>query len=200
MTIDTTFTFHHKRSARTLKAKTLPAGRDLLGPLRGFLGNGHRRTWRGRGLNLIWRPNFDREFGPMDFFLELNLTREIMAFKDVAGKTGIANRGSLQKSIFLGGLAYLQTVYDRFDNSLAVSGPSWCPRGLRLAPGTQHRFDWCAASYFHGACRRWVNSVDLPVTSDGSYSPDSRLQSSQNLLKPLGRQLSAQLTAPKWLY
>jgi hypothetical protein len=32
---------------------------DLLGPLRGFVGeNSRERRWRGTGFNLIWRPNF----------------------------------------------------------------------------------------------------------------------------------------------
>jgi hypothetical protein len=110
MGIETTFTFDQKPSSSD-------KGRDLLGPLRGFVGNHHRHTWRGKGLNLIWRPNFGNESGPLDHFLQLHITDEILSFTDVTGKSGIANRGAHQKSIFLGGLAYLQTIYDGYDHS-----------------------------------------------------------------------------------
>jgi hypothetical protein len=66
---------------------------------------------------LIWRPNFNGQFGPQDFFLELDLTNETLEFLDITGSTGIANRGLLQKDVHLGGLGYLQTIFDRFDNS-----------------------------------------------------------------------------------
>jgi hypothetical protein len=90
--------------------------RDLLGPLRGFVGNQTERSWRGTGFNLIWRPNFGDQFGGKDFFLELNLTAEMLEFRDISG-SGIANRGSLQGDVALGGLGYLQTILDRIDNS-----------------------------------------------------------------------------------
>jgi hypothetical protein len=93
-----------------------PSG-DLLGPLRGFVGEGNfERRWRGTGFNLIWRPNFSKQFGDKDFFLELNLTDETLEFRDITG-TGIANRGSVQGDVALGGLGYLQTIVDRIDNS-----------------------------------------------------------------------------------
>jgi hypothetical protein len=89
---------------------------DLLGPLRGFVGDQPERHWKGTGFNLIWRPNFGNQFGGKDFFLELNLTDETLDFRDITG-SGIANRGSLQGDVALGGLGYLQTICDHFDNS-----------------------------------------------------------------------------------
>src|SRR4051794_27524361 len=115
MPIETNFSFSHRiRSAAGL------APTDLLGLLRGFVGDQPagkaQRTWKGTGFNLIWRPNFNNQSGPKDFFLELNLTAETLAFTDITG-SGIANRGLLQTEVALGGVAYLQTVNDSFDNS-----------------------------------------------------------------------------------
>lgn len=122
MPIETDFKFFHEHPRGPLGAPAAPAVPvDLLGLLRGFVGNEPadkpQRTWVGTGLNMIWRPNFGTEFGSKDFFLELNLTTETLSFTDITGPSGIANRGFLQKGIFLGGLAYLQTVNDSFDNS-----------------------------------------------------------------------------------
>ncbi len=123
MPIDTSFAFNHAHPAGTRAAVLGAPGApsDLLGLLRGFVGTAPaekpQRTWTGTGFNLIWRPNFGEEFGSKDFFLELNLTTEILSFTDITGPTGIANRGFLQKGIFLGGIAYLQTVNDSFDGS-----------------------------------------------------------------------------------
>jgi hypothetical protein len=118
MPIDTNFSFAH---AHPVGAPGPSAPADLLGLLRGLVGNKPakqpKRTWKGKGFNLIWRPNFGGEFGPNPFFLELNLTDETLTFTDITGATGIANRGLLQKGIFLGGVAYLQTISDSFDNS-----------------------------------------------------------------------------------
>jgi len=111
MAIETNFVFGHKFAPGTAKAA------DLLGPLRGFVGRGKKRSWRGSGFNLIWRPNFKGQSGPKDFFLELNLTDETLEFTDVTGTGGIANRGLLQPDIALGGLAYLQQISDKFDGS-----------------------------------------------------------------------------------
>ena len=66
---------------------------------------------------MIWRPNFDSEFGTKVFFLELNFTDETLSFTDIGGAIGVANRGLLQPGIFLGAAAYLQTINDSFDNS-----------------------------------------------------------------------------------
>jgi hypothetical protein len=118
MPIEANFAFRHAVAANT----TLSA--DLLGPLRGFIGpqigrpdQPQERAWTGTGCNLIWRPNFSDPPGTPDFFLELNLTNEKLEFLDITGSTGIANRGLLQKDVHLGGLGYLQTIFDRFDNS-----------------------------------------------------------------------------------
>jgi hypothetical protein len=116
MPIDTEFRFAHRFAAGTALAA------DLLGPLRGFVGNQHQRTWKGTGFNLIWRPNHGQS-GPADFFLELNLTEETLDFTDITG-SGIANRGLLQTDIALGGLAYLQQISDK------ISGPQHFEPGV----------------------------------------------------------------------
>ena len=75
MPIDTNFAFNHKVATQAAKAVAVE---DLLGPLRGFVGHHQQRSWRGKGFNLIWRPNFGNTSGSQDFFLELNLTdREV---------------------------------------------------------------------------------------------------------------------------
>jgi hypothetical protein len=74
-----------------------------------------KREWKGKGFNMIWRPNHGQS-GPEDFFLELNFTDETLAFTDITGN-GIANRGLLQNDIPLGGVAYLQTIKDSFDGT-----------------------------------------------------------------------------------
>jgi hypothetical protein len=122
MPIDTDFRFaHHLRrtavpSVAALEAVAAAPAPDLLGPLHGFLGNQAQRTWKGSGFNMIWRPNFQAQPGSQDFFLELNFTEETLAFTDITG-SGIANRGLLQTDILLGGVSYLQTINDKFDNS-----------------------------------------------------------------------------------
>ena len=110
MAIETDFVFEQKFALGMAKAA------DLLGPLRGFIGHQHKRSWKGTGFNMIWRPNFGGQSGSKDFFLELNLTNETLEFTDITG-SGIANRGFLQKDVALGGLAYLQQIADRFDNT-----------------------------------------------------------------------------------
>jgi hypothetical protein len=110
MAIETNFRFSHKFARGTKIAA------DLLGPLRGFVGNNQKRAWKGTGFNLVWRPNFNGMSGPKDFFLELFLTNETLEFTDISG-TGIANRGLLQTDIALGGLGYLQQIDDQFDKS-----------------------------------------------------------------------------------
>ncbi|MER8728980.1 heme-binding protein [Mesorhizobium sp. M1227] len=119
MPIETNFKFQQLHPAGE-QPHALPP--DFLGLLRGFVGapkadGKAQRTWTGSGFNMIWRPNFGNEFGPTDFFLELNFTDETLDFNDISGPTGIANRGLLQEGIFLGGVAYLQTINDSFDNS-----------------------------------------------------------------------------------
>ncbi len=121
MPIDTAFAFDHAHAPGETTTALHKSPPELLGMLRDLVGHDPagkaERTWKGTGFNLIWRPNFGGEFGTKDFFLELNLTDETLAFTEISGKSGIANRGFLQKGIFLGGIAYLQTVNDRFDNT-----------------------------------------------------------------------------------
>jgi hypothetical protein len=121
MPIDTKFTFTHIHAASPDAKIPPPVPPDYRGLLAGFVGNQHqgdgRKQWKGHGFNLIWRPNFNGQSGSKDFFLELNLTKEILDFTDFTGTTGIANRGSLQPDIFLGGISYLQQVFDAFDGT-----------------------------------------------------------------------------------
>ena len=111
MPITSAFRFAH--------ADAPPQPTDLLGLLSGFLGSGPQarssRKWKGKGFNMIWRPNFGNQSGPKDFFLELNLTDETLEFSAIPG--GIANRGLLQHDIVLGGISYLQQINDSFDGS-----------------------------------------------------------------------------------
>ncbi|HTW64786.1 MAG TPA: heme-binding protein [Bryobacteraceae bacterium] len=107
MGIETNFKFAHKHAGVAAAA----APTDLLGPLRGFVGNQAEKTWTGTGFNMIWRPNHGQS-GPADHFLELNLTTETLNFRDITG-TGVANRGFNQNDIFLGAVAYLQQISDR---------------------------------------------------------------------------------------
>lgn len=111
MAIETRFAFAHE-----IARSSLPTN-DALHLLRGLVGtrpsDKPQRTWKGKGFNMIWRPNHG---GPNDFFLELNFTDETLEFTDITG-SGIANRGFLQSDITLGGVAYLQTINDSFDGS-----------------------------------------------------------------------------------
>lgn len=108
MGIETTFKFAHRHEgAEELEAAQV----DLLGPLRGLVGAHGKKTWKGAGFNMIWRPNHGQS-GPKDFFLELNQTQESLDFTDISG-TGVGDRGFNQTDIFLGAIAYLQQVSDR---------------------------------------------------------------------------------------
>jgi nucleoid-associated protein YgaU len=122
MPIETDFVFQHAHPRGEAGLEAVPV--DPLGLLRGLVGDNPpsqpKRTWSGTGFNMIWRPNFDSEFGTQDFFLELNLTDETLSFVDLSGGTtggGVANRGLLQKGIFLGATAYTQAIKDSFDNT-----------------------------------------------------------------------------------
>jgi hypothetical protein len=59
-------------------------------------------TWKGRGFNLIARPDFHDK---TDLYLQLNQTRETLKF-DAIGSS-IPNRGFGQDDIELFGLTYL---------------------------------------------------------------------------------------------
>jgi hypothetical protein len=66
--------------------------------------------WRGRGFNLIARPDFQ---GTNPLFLELNLTEEELDFSPIGSP--IPNRGFGQNDINLFGLTYLQQISDATD-------------------------------------------------------------------------------------
>jgi len=88
--------------------------REDLGPLAELAG-----SWRGRGFNLIGRP--DREQNA-NVFLELNQTEETLKFDPIS--SSIPNRGFAQNDISLFGLTYLQKITD------AVTGGA-----LHIEPG-----------------------------------------------------------------
>ncbi len=66
-------------------------------------------TWIGTGFNMISRPHFGSP--DTDFFLEINLTKEILRFDPITSP--IPNRGLAQADINLFGLHYLQQISDR---------------------------------------------------------------------------------------
>ena len=93
-----------------------PAGApDPLGPLAQLPG-----TWKGGGLNTIWRPHHPSN--PQDRFLELNLTTEEIVFSEINGP--IPNRGLEMPDINMFGITYMQQI------SETSSGA-----GLHIEPG-----------------------------------------------------------------
>ncbi|EXG82818.1 heme-binding protein [Cryptosporangium arvum] len=95
---------------------------------------GFRGTFRGTGLNTIFRPqNFgatptpllNPASGPDDNVLEINLTEETLSFSQPLGS--IPNRGMVQGDIFLNGIPYLQSINDVTDPGQAV--------GIHFEPG-----------------------------------------------------------------
>src|SRR4051812_13514641 len=63
-------------------------------------------TWTGTGFNQIWRP----KHGTEDHFLQLNITREHLAFHSIGGL--VPNRGFAQPDIEITGVRYLQQISD----------------------------------------------------------------------------------------
>ncbi|TYC64553.1 hypothetical protein FMN63_18905 [Stappia sp. BW2] len=143
MPIQTDFKYEQKHSGSATVQETLSEAvsqEDFLGLLRDLCGTtpegNAQRTWKGPGFNMIWRPNnpsVTPDFGDQPHFLQLNMTEETLSFTDISGPTGIANRALLQKDIFLGGVAYLQTINDSFDNS----GQHFEPGVFNNVPATQ---------------------------------------------------------------
>ncbi|MGH6844367.1 MAG: hypothetical protein ACRECU_06555, partial [Methylocella sp.] len=87
-----------------------------LGPLADLAG-----TWRGKGFNLIARPDFHDK---TDLYLQLNQTRETLKF-DAIGSS-VPNRGFGQDDIELFGLTYLQKISDAgFDGALHIEPGIW---------------------------------------------------------------------------
>ena len=145
MPIETNFKFNQQHSGAPAVPMTLGpeaiTAPDFLGLLRELCGShpqgNAQRTWRGPGFNMIWRPNkpdVTPGFGNQPHFLQLNMTDETLSFTDISGPTGIANRGLLQRDIFLGGVAYLQTINDSFDNT----GQHFEPGVLNNVPRTEN--------------------------------------------------------------
>ena len=106
-----------------------PAPLPPLGSIKAFSG-----TFTGQGFNLIFRPRNDKTEAfptpvapesqglPADNVLELNLTRETLAFSDQLGS--VPNRGfGTQEDIFLNGVTYLQLVDDITDAATGTANP-----------------------------------------------------------------------------
>jgi hypothetical protein len=78
-------------------------------------------TWKGKGFNLIARPNFHDK---TDLYLQLNQTRETLKFDPIG--SSIPNRGFGQDDIELFGLTYLQQISDAaFDGALHIEPGIW---------------------------------------------------------------------------
>ena len=90
-------------------------------------------TWIGNGFNLIARP--DKQ-GGLPFFLELDATKETLAFTPISGP--IPNRGSEQDDISFLGLTYLQRVNDAFTNGdLHIEPGIWLSIPATTAPQSE---------------------------------------------------------------
>ena len=75
--------------------------------------------WVGHGFNAIWRPHHPSS---QDRFLELNLTKETLAFTKINGP--IPNRGLAMHDINLFGLTYMQQIAEASNGN-----------GLHIEPG-----------------------------------------------------------------
>ena len=94
-----------------------------LGPLASLVG-----TWKGHGLNTIFRPFHNAADPGDDNFLQLNKTTETLEFTEIPGE--IPNRGLLQADIALFGLTYLQQIADA-----NVKDEQGRPAGIHIEPG-----------------------------------------------------------------
>jgi hypothetical protein len=78
-------------------------------------------TWKGKGLNLIARPDFH---DGTDLYLQVNQTRETLKFDPIG--SSIPNRGFGQDDIELFGLTYLQQITDAgLDGALHIEPGIW---------------------------------------------------------------------------
>ncbi len=78
-------------------------------------------TWKGKGFNLIARPDFHDK---TDLYLQLNQTRETLKFDPIG--SSIPNRGFGQDDIELFGLTYLQQISDAgHDGALHIEPGIW---------------------------------------------------------------------------
>jgi hypothetical protein len=87
-------------------------------------------TWKGRGFNLIARPDFHDK---TDLYLQLNQTRETLKFDPIG--SSIPNRGFGQDDIELFGLTYLQQISDAaFDGALHIEPGIWVTQPATTFP------------------------------------------------------------------
>ena len=106
MAVETDFSFAQEIPGLAVAGVGPPP--DLLGLLRPFVGKpaggkDAKRSWKGTGFNMIWRPNFGGEFGPTDFFLQLNLTDEQLDFTEITGNGELRTARCSKKTVVLGG-------------------------------------------------------------------------------------------------
>ncbi|MGD0990309.1 MAG: heme-binding protein [Candidatus Sulfotelmatobacter sp.] len=97
-----------------------------LGPLASLAG-----SWKGRGFNVMWRPDNPQSppFSQTKRFLELNLTSETLDFHVIPGV--VPNRGlNPQTDLSLYGLHYLQRVTDADKKPFSTAGEA-----LHIEPG-----------------------------------------------------------------
>jgi len=97
-----------------------------LGPLAPLAG-----SWKGRGFNVMWRPDNPQSepFSQTKRFLELNLTSETFDFHVIPGV--VPNRGlNPQPDLSLYGLHYLQRVTDADKPPFSTAG-----QALHIEPG-----------------------------------------------------------------
>jgi hypothetical protein len=87
-------------------------------------------TWRGKGFNLIARPDFHDK---TDLYLQLNQTREHLKFDPIGSP--IPNRGFGQDDIELFGLTYLQQISDAAkDGALHIEPGIWVTQPATTFP------------------------------------------------------------------
>jgi hypothetical protein len=87
-------------------------------------------SWRGRGFNLIARPDFQ---GNAPLYLQLNQTNETLKIDPIG--SSIPNRGFVQDDIELFGLTYLQKISDATtDGALHIEPGIWITQPETAAP------------------------------------------------------------------
>jgi len=97
------FLSHHRAKEPLSAERFAPSNlASTLGPLADLAG-----TWRGRGFNLIARPDFHDQ---TDLYLQLNHTDDEIKFDPIGAP--VPNRGFGQDDINLFGLTYLQKITD----------------------------------------------------------------------------------------
>jgi hypothetical protein len=120
-----------------------------LGPLQELAG-----TWKGKGFNLIARPDFHDQ---TDLYLQLNQTRETLRFEPIG--SSIPNRGFGQDDIELFGLTYLQQIADAgLDGALHIGrayGSCNRPRPFRPKTLLRQGNSWLGWARSLTATRCW---------------------------------------------